>query len=291
MLRRIVSDVWKQHTPLLQSAASRVPLYPLNSRFCSGSPSAMEKRELPELSLWNRFVHWSYSKIGHHIYPSKADICNCGVDLQIQLPRPELVLRDGIESGSVEWRMQLYGAALYWHAATRPREKMREADLDMFRGKDVLEVACMRGGGARYLAEVLEPRSYVATDNVQEHIDICSRHPPRDNLRYELVDAMALSHHFQAASFDVVMCVQAVSSFGDIARFIRESSQLLRPGGRLIICEALVRDKFKTILDTVEEEKLSLDVCSDLSRAVHAVGLCRVTTGLSYLHLVARKPD
>jgi len=274
----------------LKLATSHIP----QGARCCGAATAKapvdEDMPLPPQSLWTRFVHWSYSKLGHHIYPPKADICNCGVDLQIQLPQPELVLRDGIERGSAEWRMQLYGAALYWHAATTPREKMRKPDLDMLRGKDVLEVACMRGGGARYLTEVAGVNSYVATDNVQEHLDACSRLAPHPNLRFEHADALALSHHFAPASFDAVICVQAVASFADIPRFVREASRVLRPGGRLIICEALVRDKFKFILDTVAEESMTLHVCADVSRAVHAVGLCKVPAGISYLHICAQKP-
>jgi len=253
------------------------------------SPESMHREGPPPPSLWTRFVQWSYSKLGDSMYPAKVDICNCGIDLQIQVPQPELLLREGFERGSTEWRMQLYGAALYWYAATVPMEKMGKADPDMLRGKDVLEVACMRGGGARYLVEVAGPRSYVAVDNVQGNIDICHRHAPHQNLRFELADAMALTNHFQPESFDAILCVQAVSSFDDIPRFIRDASHLLRPGGRLIICEGLVRDKFKHILDTAQEEGLHLDACGDLSRAVHAVGLCKIPTGISYLHIVARK--
>jgi len=250
-----------------------------------------KKLREPRLSPWNRFVRWSYDKLGDYLYPPKADICNCGVDLQIQLPRADLVLREDMETGSLEWRMQMYGAALYYHAATRPFDKMRKPDLDFIRGKDVLEVACMRGGGARYLSHVFEPKSFVGVDNVQGHIDTCLSQPNPDNLRFQLGDAMDLAAHFEPASFDVVMCIQAVSSFTDIPHFVRESAKLLRPGGRLVICEALVRDKFKAILDTAEEEQLSVDLAADMSRAVHSVGLCKVPTGISYLHIVARKPE
>lgn len=236
-------------------------------------------------------MQWSYTAFGKTMYPAKVDICNCGIDLQIQVPKPELIMKEGIEKDSLEWRMQLYGAAMYWHAATMPTEHMKQADPDMLRGKDVLEVACMRGGGARYLVEVAGPASYVAIDNVQEHIDGCQRLDPHPNLRFQLADAMALGQHFPAESFDAILCIQSVAAFDDIQRFVREASNLLRPGGRLIITEGLVRDKFKDILDSCADPSTNfhLDVCADLSRAVHAVGLCKVPTGISYLHIVARK--
>jgi ubiquinone/menaquinone biosynthesis C-methylase UbiE len=212
------------------------------------------------------------------------------VDFNYVLPKPELLSRDGVEKGSEEWRMQLYGAALYWYAATTPRGSKKHGDLDMLRGKDVLEVACMRGGGARYLAEVVAPRSYVAIDNVEEHLDACRKHS-HPNLRYELADALSLSMSFSPASFDVVLGIQAVAKFADIPLFIHEAAQLLRPGGRLIICDAFVRDKFKVVLDSLEVEQLRMDDTIDLSRAVHAVGLCKIPAGISYLHIVASKPE
>mmetsp|Transcript_108410 Transcript_108410/g.192013 ORF Transcript_108410/g.192013 Transcript_108410/m.192013 type:complete len:319 (-) Transcript_108410:54-1010(-) len=242
--------------------------------------------------LWSRFVQWSYSKIGDFVYPAKADICNCGIDLGIVIPKPELVLREDIEKGSTEWRMHMYGAALYWHLATTPNENLKEVDLDMLRGKDVLEVACMQGGGARYLAEVTGAATFVATDNVQEHLDKCQRlHSPWPGLRFEFADALALPETYPPESFDVILCVQAVSKFEDIAGFIEGAAQLLRPGGRLIVADALIRDKFKIILDSVEATQLSMDACVDLSRAVHAVGLCKIQKGISYVRIVARKAE
>ena len=57
----------------------------------------------------------------------------------------------------------------------RPKKSpsVQEADPELLRGKDVLEVGCMRGGGARYLMEAAEPRRLLAVDNVQEHIESC----------------------------------------------------------------------------------------------------------------------
>lgn len=249
---------------------------------------------LPE-SLWTCFVRWSYAKFGNTLYPPKADICNCGVDMGVVVPRPELVLREGIEQGSTEWRMQLYGAALYWHVATTPGEKATDVNPDMLRGKDVLEVACMRGGGARYLATVAGPRSYVATDNVEDHIR--TEHAVADgsdrpqNLRFERADALTLDSSYPAESFDFVICIQAAASFSDARAFVRGAKWVLRPGGSLLMCDAMGRATLQHFLEAFDEERMSLEACSDLSRAVHAVGLCPIPGGISYLRLVARKED
>ncbi|CAK0841226.1 unnamed protein product [Prorocentrum cordatum] len=150
----------------------------------------------------------------------------------------------------------------------------------MMRGKDVLEVACARGGGARYLAEVAGPRSYVATDYLESNLEICRRtHSPLENLEFRLVDASEIGDIFPAASFDFVLCVQAVTHFQDARKFVFGASQVLRPGGGLLMCDTFQRDKLQAVLDAAEEFGLVADATVDISRAVHAVGLCRMPSG------------
>jgi len=247
---------------------------------------------LASQSLWARFVKWSYRNFSGRLYPEKADICNCGADLGMQIPRPDLVEREGIKKQSKEWRMQMYGAALYWHMATTPGETAREVNLEMMKDKDVLEVACFRGGGSRYLAEVTGTRKYVATDNVQEHVDICKRlHSDLPGLNFELADALELPNRYPSDSFDFVLCIQAAAQFSDLRAFVHGAFHVLRPGGRLLIADALTRDNLKGILDSLDEVGFVMEANTDLSRAVHAVGLCKVLKGVSYLRIVARKVE
>jgi len=186
----------------------------------------------------------------------------------------------------------MYGAALYWHMGTTPGEKASEMDPEMMKGKDVLEVACFRGGGSRYLAEVAGTQRYVATDNVQEHIDICKRlHSDYPGLMFELADALELQDRYPGETFDFVLCIQAAAQFSDLRAFVRGSWHVLRPGGRLLIADALTRDNLKSILDALDEVGFVMDANTDLSRAVHAVGLCEVLKGVSYLRIVARKVE
>merc|ERR1719401_850363 len=113
----------------------------------------------------------------------------------------------------------MYGASLYWHLASTLGGF---GDPDALRGKDILEVACMRGGGARYLAEVAGPRRYVATDNVEEHVELCRRcHSEWPGLSFEVAEAMDLARAFpEGASFDVVLCIQAAAQFADVRSFV-----------------------------------------------------------------------
>ena len=53
-------------------------------------------------------------------------------------------------------------------------------------------------------------------------------------LRAELVHGHAESLPFSAASFDRVLCINAIHHFEDIPRFIGEARRVLRAGGRLL---------------------------------------------------------
>lgn len=258
---------------------------------CTSNAASQEPgRDEAPTSWWTRFVAWSYKRFGQYAYPVKADICNCGIDLAIKIPRPELVLREGIERGSMEWRMQLFGAALYWFIARISNEKICDANDNMLRGKDVLEVACMRGGGAAYLMEVAGPRTYVATDNVEEHVEGCRKlHRPREGLRFDLAEASSLHRCFAAETFDFVICIQAATKFADIQGFIKAAHYVLRPGGRLILVDAFARDKYNAIQLDLQNVGFVQTGVHDLSRAVHAAGLCSVPPGLAYFHIIAQK--
>lgn len=236
-------------------------------------------------------MSWSYTHLGRWAFPSNTDFCNCGIDMGTQIPRAELIKRDDVAPGSREWRMQLFGAALYWHLATTPGPNLATMDVDMLRDKDVLEVACMRGGGARYLKEVAGPRLYVATDGVDLHVQACRGGGPEvEGLRFEVADPSALPSVFPATSFDVVMCVQAAASFGDLRGFAAGVMHVLRPGGRLILCDGFSRDRLRAILDAMQDVGMRVDVIVDVGRNVNAVGLCTVPRGVSYVRMMVRKP-
>merc|ERR1719221_804986 len=111
------------------------------------------------------------------------------------------------------------------------------------------------------------------------------------NLRFEKADALTLDLSYPAESFDFVLCVQSAASFSDPRAFIRGAKHVLRPGGRILFCDAMSRNTLQIYLEAIEDEGMILDACSDLSRAVHAVGLCTIPKGVSYLRVVARKEE
>jgi ubiquinone/menaquinone biosynthesis C-methylase UbiE len=120
---------------------------------------------------------------------------------------------------------------LYHHVAT-------QADL---RGKDVLEVSCGHGGGASFLTRTLVPKSYTALDLNPAGIAFCRERHRLDNLKFVRGDAGNLP--FADASFDVVVNVEASHCYPDFARFVREVSRVLRPGGNFVYADFRFADE------------------------------------------------
>jgi len=208
---------------------------------------------LPEqqlISAWNRFWRWYDKRLGDRRWPEVIDICTRGADFGVRIPQPELVLRSCIAHGSSEWRLQLCGAALYWHLASVAAGRASvESDAKPLTGLDVLEVACLRGGGARYLAKIAGPRSYVATEGSIERVEVCRRRhiaEAPDLLQFQQVPAEALSEHFPASSFDLVISVEPGDRIGESPHaFAAGIAQVLRPGGKLLLCDMLSTLRWK----------------------------------------------
>lgn len=227
------------------------------------------------------------------MYPDEVDICNCGADFGTEPPQVNILAREGLEEGSIQWQMQMYGAALYWHLGTTPGET-GGADANMLTGKDVLEVACGRGGGARYLTEVVLPRSYLATDVDEDELERCRQQQQHgatlpDGLAFEVVGAGDLAERFPACSFDAVLCVQSIAVFKDPESFIKGAAHVLRPGGRLLLCDLLSVSALQAIVSSVEETGLICNAVNDLSESVNKVGICAMGDQRGYAHIVATK--
>lgn len=250
--------------------------------------------ELPWNRLWSRMENWRFARqiyrVDSGLYDAKGDICNLGMDIGAMIPQPDLVLE--LATGrapqlSELWRQQIFGAALYWHLATTPTPNAREPF--MLRDKDVLEVGCMRGGGARYLVEVTEPRRYVATDIDATLIERSQALPAKAALSYEVLDAGALSAAFEPASFDVVLCVQAAGAFADLRAFVESSARVLRPGGRLILVDAFQEHQVKEVLEAADTAGLHPAVLSDRTTDMRSARLCTPPHYLCFAHIVLQK--
>mmetsp|Transcript_65385 Transcript_65385/g.156343 ORF Transcript_65385/g.156343 Transcript_65385/m.156343 type:complete len:313 (+) Transcript_65385:95-1033(+) len=239
----------------------------------------------------DRFYHWYHQSTGTGFYRPEIDICNCGVELGVKLPRPELLKRDALVPGSREYLHQVYAGAMYWQIATRPRATEVPSDPDMLKGLDVLEVSCDRGGGAWYLTQVVKPKSYIAVDNDFYNLRFCHRHQPIDCLEFRDVDPLRLDEAFEANSFDWILCVQAVTSYKDLDAFLRGVAHVLRPGGRLALCDAFTRLQFQELKEGLERADLEYVAQVDLTAKVTAAGFCYVPRKVAYMHYIVAKPE
>ena len=95
-------------------------------------------------------------------------------------------------------------------------------------GQRVLDVGC---GTGHWLAQ-LEAWGCAAV-GLELSAAMLQRAAARE-LRAELVHARAEALPFPDASFDRVLCVNAIHHFDDVARFASEARRVLRPGGKVL---------------------------------------------------------
>ena len=258
------------------------------------TPEAVISRFFFQLERWR-------GKTQRSTYPPILDICNSGGKFGTPIPRPDIVLRKGFPKGTWEWQMHMYGAALYWHVAVTVGDSIVDLDEDHLREKSVLEVGCMRGGGARYLAEVAAPREYVATDTSQANVDACNNiHVPLPlNLRYEQADVGSLPAKFGTDAFDALICVEAAADMEDKAAFAQSARTVLKPNGVILLCDAFMPQELHDLLDRFKAHNFDIEVCTDIGKWVRATGLSPVeiaeshsvygVAACTYMRILARK--
>ena len=102
------------------------------------------------------------------------------------------------------------------------------------RGRDVLEIGCGTGYGARFLLG-MEPKSYIGIDLMPEQIAL-ARERRLDGAEFFIQDAADLSR-FAGASKDTVAIFGVLHHIPAWRQVIRECARVLRPGGWLYVEE------------------------------------------------------
>ena len=102
-------------------------------------------------------------------------------------------------------------------------------------GRDLVEIGCGRGGGARFLARECGPRRLIATD--ASHLLILGnrRRPTSPNLEFRM--ALAGRLPLPAESCDVVVSVEAIHPQPDKSAVLAEAARVLRPGGHMLVAD------------------------------------------------------
>ncbi len=133
-------------------------------------------------------------------------------------------------------------------------------------GRDALEVACGRGGGADYVMRRFRPCTLVGLDYAVNAVEFCGRRYRADGLTFREGDALALP--FPDASLDIVLNVEASNSFPGKAAFFREVTRVLKPGGHFLFADYRRRGRIERLrrqlaasgLEILREEDISANV-------------------------------
>lgn len=94
--------------------------------------------------------------------------------------------------------------------------------------RDVLEVSCGRGGGARFVIGAYRPRRYVGVDLSPENVALASVLASNGA---QFVVGSAEELKFPDTSFDVVVNIGASHLYDQRALFFAETFRVLKPGG------------------------------------------------------------
>lgn len=106
-------------------------------------------------------------------------------------------------------------------------------------GASVLDVGCGFGGTLGAVARGADAR-LCGVNIDRRQLDICRSLPlARDRLALVQADACALP--FRAASFDRIFCVEAMFHFESRQAFLDQAAAALRPGGRLVLSDIVLR--------------------------------------------------
>ena len=103
-------------------------------------------------------------------------------------------------------------------------------------GGRVLDVATGRGGFVTSLLAALPDHDEIVGVDVVDHAaDFAATFPGHPEVRFERMDALALS--FGDATFDTAAVAHSLHHFADPVPVLAEMLRVLRPGGSLVIAE------------------------------------------------------
>lgn len=102
-------------------------------------------------------------------------------------------------------------------------------------GKDVLEVGCGRGGGAKFLFKTYWPRSYLGVDFAKANIAFCNRVHSENGLSYKVGRAECLD--LRDSSFDTVINIESSHCYTSPGLFFNEAQRVLKPGGMFLFAD------------------------------------------------------
>ncbi len=130
----------------------------------------------------------------------------------------------------------------YWRPETETAREASEnlmaellAMLPEKKGR-ILDVACGKGATSRYLLQHYAAPDITGINISEKQLESCRLLAP--GCTFLLMDAAALQ--FDDETFDTVLCVEAAFHFDTRLRFLQEAWRVLKPGGSLVLSDALI---------------------------------------------------
>ena len=133
-------------------------------------------------------------------------------------------------------------------------------------GKKMLEVGSGRGGGARYIAQYLQPAHITGMDLATKAVAFSNRNHSSPNLSY--ISGNAENIPLADNSLDVVINVESCHAYGSVDKFLSEVKRVLKPGGHLLLTDLrgqpgmdILRGQLlQSGLEKISEEDITLNV-------------------------------
>ncbi len=97
--------------------------------------------------------------------------------------------------------------------------------------KVILDAGCGAGYGCDLLSRVAQ--KIIGVDYSQEAIDYAKKHYSYPNLKFRMMDFLALD--FDDGTFDLVTCLEVIEHLRDDHIFLKKAFHILKPNGVLVI--------------------------------------------------------
>ncbi|MFI5455218.1 MAG: methyltransferase domain-containing protein [Isosphaerales bacterium] len=156
-------------------------------------------------------------------------------------------LIDGFERGLVgrsvhlgHWDQPSGGVTSGPDEFARAQDRLDEVLLgmaDFQDGQSVLDVGCGFGGSLQKVDRRFRNVRLVGVNIDPRQLAICRQLGPREGNVFEWIEADACDLPFADATFDRVLCIEAMFHFASRRVFFREAARVLRPGGVLVISD------------------------------------------------------